>query len=1087
MVRGDHIKMNAREFFLARIGSIMEKFGDENEKALIIFKGFPDYCYHYLSKNFSALGLDNCFNENGYIDVLKMEGRKGELIQNFFQQQKITWAFYEELILLTESINEIKEIYSGKLIVITNNVYKNYYPIGLNNNISKRYIALMDEDTIEDDEVNILMRFYCDCVEIDEDIYGFSFINKHIEEGIEEIQFIPCNTDIHLNKDLEQYTSIHIKDKKYFKCINNILEDNFQDPLCLIVDNQLEKDSLTSMIFLLNNIDIPCNIVKIDKFNELIQNESEKYVHILEKHWHSRNFRNILFYKNPDISADTIQISQGDIISDVIQQCKSALLDENEYSDIFITAPTGAGKSLLFHIPAIELMENYNAVTIVITPLKALMVDQVEQLINERHVSGVTYINSDITPQEKEKRIDQIKNGELSIIYLSPELFLANNLESIIGDRKIGLLVVDEAHLVTTWGRDFRADYWFLGGYVEKIRKRKRFPILCLTATAVYMGTEDMVNDTIMSMNLYRPKSYLGNVRRENIFFNIKNIIRKDIQGGFEDFKINKAKYALEELLQRDSKVICYCPYTSQVEDIYNSLEDKYKKRTGRYYGSYDKFSKLEAQEKFKSGEFTAMICTKAFGMGVDIPDIENIYHFAPTGNLADYVQEIGRAARDANNKGYAISDYTTSDLKYVRMLYGLSGIRQYQLKEMLRKLYVLYKKKGNRNMLISPEIFSYLFNENDIENKVKSGLLLLSKDLEQKYAFNVINVRPKSMFTKNFVNVPKEIEKEFIILYDRFIKPIEDDKPRIIPNGGKKSSDTKVLNLGKIYEVNMATLWEENFNELTFAQFKRHFFQGDLFDFGNENKLSARLKLTISFYDEFEEVKEKLENNINRLVKIFSQLKRRGNIFTKSDFREAYKEVFQGELRSKEIPNILLDLFVADVSKNIGFNRNSDKFKFIQERKAHNKDELVYRVMNSSFIGLKSYVMRQFMQCKIISDNKYTTYIPISNNNKPSLIYIAIILELFNLASYEVIGGKNTEIFIRINDPAKLRRLSYGKYNNTILTDIDRKRKRSQEILSNFMQAKISNDERWNVIEHYFLGKEEVVDLILKGKLAEA
>ena len=135
---------------------------------------------------------------------------------------------------------------------------------------------------------------------------------------------------------------------------------------------------------------------------------------------------------------------------------------------------------------------------------------------------------------------------------------------------------------------------------------------------------------------------------------------------------------------------------------------------------------------------------------------------FAPTGNLADYVQEIGRVARDPKIIGHAITDYTSNDLKYVRMLYGMSGMKQYQLKEMIRKLYFLYREKRNRNMLISPEVFSYLFNDDDIENRVKSGLLLISKDFEQKYTFNVINVRPKSMFTKNYVCVPYEIENVF-------------------------------------------------------------------------------------------------------------------------------------------------------------------------------------------------------------------------------------------------------------------------------------------------------------------------------------
>ena len=117
----------------------------------------------------------------------------------------------------------------------------------------------------------------------------------------------------------------------------------------------------------------------------------------------------------------------------------------------------------------------------------------------------------------------------------------------------------------------------------------------------------------------------------------------------------------------------------------------------------------------------------------------------------------------------------------------------------------------------------------------------------------------------------------------------------------------------------------------------------------------------------------------------------------------------FDTDVRNKELPSIILDIFVADVSKNIGFNQNAEKFKFIQERKAHNRDELVYRIMNSSFLGLSRYLSRILFQCKPINDEKsFSTFIPISNNGKkPELLYLAIILELYGLASYEVIGGK--------------------------------------------------------------------------------
>lgn len=163
--------------------------------------------------------------------------------------------------------------------------------------------------------------------------------------------------------------------------------------------------------------------------------------------------------------------------------------------------------------------------------------------------------------------------------------------------------------------------------------------------------------------------------------------------------------------------------------------------------------------------------------------------------------------------------------------------------------------------------------------------------------------------------------------------------------------------------------------------------------------------------------------------------------------------------------------MFVADISQNIGFNQNADKFKFIQQRREMNQDEIVYRIMNSSYVMLKNYLSRLISSCKP-QDNSdtFSTYIAITNNSKrPDLIYLAVLLELFGLASYEVIGGKNTEIFVRINDPVKLRRFASQNYSNSILTEIERKRRRSQEVLIGFMSSDLSDEERWNVIENYF------------------
>ena len=141
---------------------------------------------------------------------------------------------------------------------------------------------------------------------------------------------------------------------------------------------------------------------------------------------------------------------------------------------------------------------------------------------NERGVKTATCINSSISYETRQQRINEIRSGKKSIVYLAPELLLATGLQILLGERKIGLLVIDEAHTVTSWGRDFRSDYWFLGDFLKSVKKNGyAFPVLCLTATAVYTGVDDVVNDTIAELDLNNPILHLGNVKRKNIRFDI--------------------------------------------------------------------------------------------------------------------------------------------------------------------------------------------------------------------------------------------------------------------------------------------------------------------------------------------------------------------------------------------------------------------------------------------------------------------------------------------------------------------------------------------------------------------------------------
>lgn len=551
------------------------------------------------------------------------------------------------------------------------------------------------------------------------------------------------------------------------------------------------------------------------------------------------DFRMLDFYKDPAAGTETKQISQGEIISTIVRQCELAMGDYQDYTNVFLTAPTGAGKSVFYQVSGIYLAQVHKAVTIVVSPLIALMQDQVTQL-EARGVHCATFLNSNVSHEEREERLNAIHNGEKSILYLAPEMLLTTSLETLLGNRCLGLFVVDEAHTVTSWGKDFRADYWFLGDYLERQRRNGlHFPVLCLTATAVYGGQDDVVQDTIDTLKLNNPILYLGRVRRDNINFDI-HPLEKTVEGSRDEFKVDHVAKQIEKFVTEGRKTLVYCPFTSTVEEIYNAVSPLVKNKVRRYYGRLNRVEKNAVQEAFRTGQAVAMISTKAFGMGVDVPDIAQVYHYAPTGNLADYVQEIGRCARDKNMTGVATEEYLSGDLSQLKRLHGMGELRQYQLREILHKLYWMYSQKKHRNLLVSPDAFGYLFDSDDVENRVKTGLLLLAKDLENAYGFPVLVVRPKAMFTTCYANVPTEIEQEFLEKYGDFVKNLYDDTITVSRSYTPRASDVITRNSGSIYEIRMGDLWEKYFSDMTFGMFKVKFFNGELFAQDGTNRISV-------------------------------------------------------------------------------------------------------------------------------------------------------------------------------------------------------------------------------------------------------
>lgn len=1063
-----------------------------SKNAILFFQGFPSVFYTALFESDFTYFYGNSVNESGYIDFSTID--PSSLLQHYLSSTGLCWGYYEELLGLTEILNDLS-LYKGDIIVVRNNINSVYYPIDVPismNEASRIYEN--DESNIDNEQI---VKYYSDFKVVD-GIAFFSYVNKHYEIDtnikISVMDFFKINTLIDM-KDCQLLPEKIVRINDLHSLKNDLLKGQLKPCLYIV---QCLNEHLDEEIALLNSIGNKISIFfKLDNITRSVEIVDEKkYLPLFKKYWgQDADFFKRSFYKDPSMSIETTDISQGILITDIINQCEAASKGNN-YSDIIITAPTGAGKSLFFQVPAIYLHENLSkALTIVICPLVALMHDQVKE-IHDRGIGFATYINSEISYEERQDRLEGIIEGRYSIVYLSPELLLSYDIRSIIGDRKIGLMVIDEAHLVTSWGRDFRVDYWFLGDYLEKIRRgsyyRKNtdimsFPVLCLTATAVYGGRDDVIEDLQRSLHLNCSSEHLfiGYVRRDNIIFEINHPQLKRSNSKKEEnmlLTVDRTK----DFLDRHQKSIVYFPFVSQIEDIYNEISEKYphlKMYVERYSGSGMKsLEKNESYRRFRSSESIIMLATKAFGMGVNIPDVLNVYHFAPTGTLADYVQEIGRAARKLDY-GYAITDYLPNDMHYAKTLWGLSGLRHYQIKAIMKKLYDLYQTKKSRNLLFSPDVFSYLFDANSIDIKVKSGLMLLSSDLLEKYHFKVITVRPKNIFSIHYINVPLEVEQEFLIEYKKYCIEMTDDCPRITPAFGWRN-EVITYNSGKIYEINLGKVWENEFNELTFAKFKFHFFSGDLFSFG-ANKITPRIKLIIHYEKNYDTAKEELLIIISAIQKSFNDINQThgGKDFSFEEYRNLFTEYYGKKIR-REYISMLLDVFCyekADI-----YDIPTEQWKFIERRKNNDEGKFMenkYCIRTSKHSYIEQNMKRYLIQTapNSVDEKEFVAYLPVPQKGQKYSEYqlIASLFELFDLATYDLIGGRNPQIFVRINDPLKLKRIadSDKEYRNISLTNIEDRHKRAAKIVDKFMTLELSNDERWSIIENYFLGYDGIVD----------
>ncbi len=425
--------------------------------------------------------------------------------------------------------------------------------------------------------------------------------------------------------------------------------------------------------------------------------------------------------------------------------------------------PTGTGKSLCYQLPGLSRYYKTGALTIVISPLVALMADQVDGM-ERRGITCAATINGMLSYPERIETLDRVRLGDIGILIISPEQLRNRTIRKTLKQRQIGTWVIDEAHCLSKWGHDFRPDYRYLARFIQESSGNQEIsPILALTATAKPEVKEDLVRHFRDKLNIDM-EEFDGGSSRTNLEF---IVAQTDLARKPEDVhRILKT----DLLKSEQGSAIVYCAFRNGSEEMAKFLKLK-GVSAEHFHSQLTPDSKKMVQSQFIDGSIRVIVATNAFGMGIDKPDVRLVIHADIPGSLENYMQEAGRAGRD-RNPARCILLFTMDDINKQFGMSARSRLTRREITSILRALRKIDSKnrkhsshdKTGEVVVTSGEILleehegHFVRDESTNDTRVKTAISWLEDAILLTREENRVQIYPSSLLIGSIEDAQKRL-----------------------------------------------------------------------------------------------------------------------------------------------------------------------------------------------------------------------------------------------------------------------------------------------------------------------------------------